>query len=171
MFTIRACRSGCRSASGSVSGWWLGIAGLTTPWREVADGTKCAGWTAGLSRGDHQWRVGFGCIDVYCRCRLSSWTVGRCMVKRWCWYCLHRGKRFRIQGGQGHVHCDHPKELRRGDLTSPWDTLRRAFDTCPEWEYEGDTVYAKMTGPKPSPETDRVGGVSGRIFTPGGNNI
>ena len=142
MFTIRACRSGCRSASGSVSGWWLGIAGLTTPWREVADGTKCAGWTAGLSRGHNQWRVGFGCIDVYCRCRLSSWTVGRCMVT----------KRTDLYSEDKTI----PLPGKCGTCTARWYKPENCLHRC----------HLCIHKVKPPAETDRCGGVSARIFTP-----
>ncbi len=67
--------------------------------------------------------------------------------KRWCWYCKHRGPRFRVpgvSGNEGHVHCGHPDpEIACGPdgyypdtglPTSGWATLRRAFETCAAWE-------------------------------------
>jgi hypothetical protein len=56
--------------------------------------------------------------------------------KRWCWYCKHRGPRFRVpvSGNDGHIHCGHHDHVvaNRGDLPPEdrggWATLRRAFE-------------------------------------------
>ena len=57
-------------------------------------------------------------------------------MKRWCWYCIHRGDRFRLPGNQGHVMCEHPEPVIAGE--PGWDTLRAAFDNCPEWQAESN---------------------------------
>ena len=65
------------------------------------------------------------------------------MSKKWCWYCKHRGIRFRLFGNQGHVHCEHPDEAvvkgrdyKEGEHWSGWDSLRMCYDTCKHWEEE-----------------------------------
>ena len=52
-------------------------------------------------------------------------------AKKWCWYCKHRGSRFRI-GNSGHVHCEHPDLTHPG--MSPYDTLHTAYESCPSFD-------------------------------------
>ena len=64
------------------------------------------------------------------------------MKKRWCWYCKHRGHRFRLFKNNGHVHCEHPNpdiafgvgQHKDGMPYSGWASLREAFSSCGEFE-------------------------------------
>ena len=66
-------------------------------------------------------------------------------MKHWCWYCRYRGERLRLDRGKGSVFCEHPdKEVAAPncpdpDNLSPWDILRKAFDTCEHFEEEALT--------------------------------
>jgi len=63
-------------------------------------------------------------------------------MKRWCWYCEHRGERFRLFGSEGHIHCCHPDPdiafgpgEHDGEMPfSGWPSLRRAYESCREWK-------------------------------------
>lgn len=61
--------------------------------------------------------------------------------KKRCYHCEHSGSMFKISSGT-HCHCEHPDEKISGN--PGWDSLRFAFDTCPEFE----PMQAKKTTPK-----------------------
>jgi hypothetical protein len=49
-----------------------------------------------------------------------------------CYHCAHSGSIFKLPLTGPHCHCEHPREMGRGE--DGWGTLRFAFDTCPEFE-------------------------------------
>jgi hypothetical protein len=53
-----------------------------------------------------------------------------------CFNCKHAGAQFKL-GGLTHLHCEHPKNdeaFKRGEITSPYDTLQEFCNTCEDHE-------------------------------------
>jgi len=72
-------------------------------------------------------------------------------MKRWCWYCKHRGARFRLFGNEGYIHCEHPDPdvafgkdgHEDGMPLSEWESVRAAYNSCDHWEACPGAVGAK----------------------------
>lgn len=52
-----------------------------------------------------------------------------------CYNCIYAGQSFKL-GTVTHHHCQREGVIENKEDVSPWDTLRRVFDTCQQHQFK-----------------------------------